>query len=356
MKLHSSRRDEVLEGLAEELERTDGPAIWIADEQSSSEKLLWSLRAREAIYVSSRIDQVEVMRRHGIKASFNDFDFSRLEERFRQVFIRVPKQRALMHYLLNSASSILDSDGILWLAGRKNEGIKTHIQRAEECLGTKAEKIKSAGGIGIYRFTTFSGGTPLEDDDYGVLRRMELIPGESFWSKPGIFGWDKIDQGSRALLEILRKRYDTLSEERVLDLGCGYGYLARHAWDFGPDRLVATDNHAGAIQAAEKNLPVSETAVEVIASDCGDSIAETFSLILCNPPFHQGFDSTSALHQKFFTGISRLLAPKGRALVVLNSFFRIDHLCQSAGLQIKASWNFHDSNFTVFELSGQGSR
>lgn len=352
--MNSSSRDTVIEALAGQLEKTEGAAIWLADEQASSPALDHALKKSEVTYVSNRIDQTESMQRKGVKADFHDFDFQSAVETYDHLFIRVPKQRSLIHHLLNVAPDILVAQGSLWIAGQKSEGIKTHVRRAELRLGAKAEKIKSAKGVELYRLEFQSVGDRLEDDSYGQLRQVEMAPDMTYWSKPGIYGWNKIDQGSQALVEVLREIYVDLNGKCVLDLGCGYGYLASQALLLGPDLLVASDNHAGAVQATRKNLPATKSQIEVVAADCGSSINKTFDLILCNPPFHQGFDVTPAMHKKFFQAIARLLAVKGKALVVLNSFLKVDRLCQEVGLNTLNTWHFEDTGFRVFELAARG--
>ena len=49
--------------------------------------------------------------------------------------------------------------------------------------------------------------------------------------------------------------------------------------------------------------------------------------------------------------IVSLLDKDGRALVVLNSFLKIDRLCQEVGLSILKTWHFDEENFTVFEIA-----
>src|SRR5699024_3205426 len=93
----------------------------------------------------------------------------------------------------------------------------------------------------------------LEELGYGVLRERELAPDLTLYTAPGIFGWDKVDEGSRLLATTLAEHGRQLwprPPQRVLDLGCGYGYLTVMAGRHWPGvELVATDSHAGAVQA-----------------------------------------------------------------------------------------------------------
>jgi 16S rRNA (guanine1207-N2)-methyltransferase len=93
-------------------------------------------------------------------------------------------------------------------------------------------------------------------------------------------------------------------------------------------RRVATDNNAAAIIAAEKNFALYAMQVEVMADDCGSTLQERFDLILCNPPFHQGFSTDSQLTDKFLRQTQRLLAAEGNALFVVNQFIALERAAE----------------------------
>ena len=78
--------------------------------------------------------------------------------------------------------------------------------------------------------------------------------------------------------------------------------------------ITATDNNAAAIVSARKNKALMTTPTNIVTSDCADSIQEKFDLILCNPPFHQGFKHIQALTRKFIHACKRTLEKKGKAL------------------------------------------
>jgi len=79
----------------------------------------------------------------------------------------------------------------------------------------------------------------LPDDDYTQLRGVKVTPELSVQTKPGIFGWRKEDPGSALLASVA----DIPGGASVLDLGCGYGYLAIRAAQRGAGRVWATDSN-----------------------------------------------------------------------------------------------------------------
>jgi len=277
---------------------------------------------------SNRIDIANAAQSLGIDCRFNDFDFSSLQpQSFDGVLYRVSKERATSHHIINSAFALLKPQGTLLLGGEKNDGIKTYVKQAGQLFGNpvNAEKNGKAYIASIQLSQTQA--EPLNDKQYAQLRSLQLSDNLNVQSKPGIFGWDKIDRGSAFLVEYLPQFLKGYSKppSSLLDLGCGYGYIAFCASQYGFKRLVATDNNAAALSAAAKNLQaLSGIDCEVVATDAGDQIDEPFDTILCNPPFHSGFAVNDQLAVKFLNNCKRLLAPKGQALFVVNTFIPLE--------------------------------
>ena len=68
---------------------------------------------------------------------------------------------------------------------------------------------------------------------------------------------------------------------------------------------------------------------EVRAADCGGGIDERFDLVLCNPPFHQGFGVERDLSERFVAAARRLTANDGMALFVTNAFIPIERIARA---------------------------
>jgi 16S rRNA (guanine1207-N2)-methyltransferase len=98
--------------------------------------------------------------------------------------------------------------------------------------------------------------------------------------------------------------------------------------DLALERRVATDNNAAALLAMARNAEYYALPVEVVADDCGGQLAPGFDLILCNPPFHQGFSVDGALTDKFLRQTRRLLSAQGMAVFVVNQFIALERAAQ----------------------------
>ena len=306
-----------------------GPVLWIADE-SLTERELQVVRAHPALHVlTNRFELGTALRDAGLQVVVSDFDFASLPvPRFASIVYRVSKERPLVHHCINESFRHLLPDGALHLLGSKDDGIRTHGRNAEQVFGSP-EHAKKQGDV--YRVTlirpddaTDEGAQWLDCKEYAHLRTCTV--GEfHFVSKPGVFGWNKVDRGSALLVEQAHKLITSKKNAgSVLDLGCGYGYLLLATADIPFAARWATDNNAAAVQAAQASFAKQNMAVSVTLDDCGEHLQERFDLILCNPPFHQGFSTSNALAVKFLTQIRRLLAPNGRALVVVNQFIPLE--------------------------------
>ena len=69
---------------------------------------------------------------------------------------------------------------------------------------------------------------PLNDKDYSQLRPIQFT---NACTEAGDFGWDKIDRGSAFLIDYLPQFLSDYknASQTLLDLGCGYGYIALSA-------------------------------------------------------------------------------------------------------------------------------
>jgi 16S rRNA (guanine1207-N2)-methyltransferase len=320
--------DAAFQAVFPSLQAVCGRTLWVADENALS--AVQSVSARPDLYVlSNRYDVVAAALIAGHQAQFSDFNFSIFPEKFfSRIVFRIAKEKPVNHYVFNHAFRLLDNGGEFHIAGLKNEGIKTFIAKLGDVFGGKQSSKFGLGYLGKFcKAGNTQQGADFDDQQYQDLRMVETAT-LNFYSKPGLFGWDKIDQGSQFLGQYLPDvllRYPR-QPESLLDLGCGYGYLTLMTRDLLLSRRVATDNNAAALLAMQCNATHYGMQVDVVADDAGASISEHFDIILSNPPFHQGFSADSDLTDKFLKNTRRLLAREGAALMVVNAFIGIERI------------------------------
>lgn len=153
------------------------------------------------------------------------------------------------------------------------------------------------------------------DDEPAVVSAPRTVPlllpdlTVSLVSDSGVFAADAVDPGTRLLLLEAPAPPDDARE--VLDLGCGYGPIARTLVHRAPGtRVWAVEVNARARRCAEANLAGFD-AVVAAPDDVPDDVR--FDLIWSNPPIRIG---KAAMHEMLERWLDRL-RPDGYAVLVV---------------------------------------
>lgn len=329
--------------LAKQIRASDGPSLVVVDETLG---LFDPPAVNPAIeYLCNRIDIARHLEVQGHKVTISDYHFSDCSTTaFERVIYRIGKDKAQVHHIINQAGNCLPDEGQLCLIGHKNEGLTTYARKAQALLGGVSNKSRGDKGFTEVITSRYGpAGESLPCQDYATLRQQVTYGDLQFYSKPGIYGWNKIDQGSRLLVGFLPQLAGKAST--ILDLGCGYGYISACAATALAAKVTAIDNNVAAVAACQRNFDALEVNGSVVLDDCARSLDQRFDLILCNPPFHQGFDTSTELTDRFLTETRAHLKPGGQALFVVNQFIglekrastlfsRCDEVARSAGFKL----------------------
>lgn len=335
--------------LLQALKEAPAGTLWWVDENIVS--IPSPHQSQQAI--TNRYDLYTELQRKKWDVQFSDFDTQHLSAAsLNCVILRLPKEKALVHFLINQSAHLLRTGGELWLIGDKSEGIRGFNKRAATRLGGTLKEHKVSGGLWVAKITSLpsQAGGPLDDQNYTELREINDSSGFAFISKPGIYGWQKVDPGSdflhTHLSDMLQQPLPLLG--RVLDLGCGYGYLSMQAAG-SETHLTCTDNSAAALACCQANLKAHSITATVMASDAGDTVHSQYDTILCNPPFHSGFATNSDLTERFIATTARCLQMNGQACFVVNKHIGLEHKARSYFGKIKL---FAENNhFKLVHLS-----
>lgn len=339
--------------LSQQLRECGKDTLWIADE--NSKPLLTGGLCFAGTLLSNRWDLVEAAKACGIDSYFNDFDLDAITGQFSRIVYPVSKEKAAVHHIINTAPRFLaegGEDGELLLLGSKSSGIKTYSQKTALRFGS-AKNLKKHGNdyLSVNRLNTNTELGPLLDDsDYSQLRPLDILGG--LYSKPGQFGWNKIDVGSALLASHFEANLPN-GNTQVVDLGCGYGYLSAQliATAKHPEQIniQATDNNTAAILACQKNFLALGISGTVSPGDAGSEITSNCAdLLICNPPFHQGFQVEGDLTVRFLNQAARILRPQGIALFVVNEFIPLNQKAQ--GLFAKVALLNKEKGFCIYRL------
>lgn len=114
---------------------------------------------------------------------------------------------------------------------------------------------------------------------------------------------------------------------RVLDAGCGEGYLSRELASRGAASVLGVDSSERLIAAATELVPPGSSSLTFRASDVADLQVqdESFDLVVCNHLMNDLPDPTGPIGE-----FSRVLAPGGQiAILMLHPCFYIDRASRS---------------------------
>lgn len=140
-----------------------------------------------------------------------------------------------------------------------------------------------------------------------------------WWSRPGLFAWDRIDAGSALLAAHLPADL----AGAAADLGAGFGFLAvsllRRCPGIGPVDLFEADRRA--LAPARRNLETLAPGREARLHwhDVTAGLPGRYRVIVSNPPFHAGDRADRPeLGQAFIAAAAAALAPDGSLWLVAN--------------------------------------
>ena len=107
-----------------------------------------------------------------------------------------------------------------------------------------------------------------------------------FKSDLGIFSKDKIDEGSKVLVETyLKLGKDNIS---ALDMGCGIGFIGIVLSKLKNINFDMVDVNNRAIHLTNMNIKTNKVSANVFVSDMYEKITKKYDLIITNPPIRAG--------------------------------------------------------------------
>lgn len=222
-----------------------------------------------------------------------------------------PKNKPEAQFQLMNILSLMPVGVDVFVVGENRSGVRS----AEPMLADYAplNKVDSARRCGLY---------------HGRLEKQPQFSLESWWAEysidgltiktlPGVFSRDGLDVGSQLLLSTLTPH----TKGKVLDVGCGAGVLSAALASHSPKvRLTLCDVSVPAVEASRATLAANGLEGEVFASNVFSEVKGRFDMIISNPPFHDGMQTSLDAAQTLIRGAVRHLNSGGELRIVANAF------------------------------------
>lgn len=222
-----------------------------------------------------------------------------------------PKNKPEADYQLRNLLSLLPQGTDLFVVGENRSGVRSAESMLSEWC--PVNKIDSARRCGLY---------------HGQLQHQPEFDPTSFTEQyttnnltvstlPGVFSRDGLDSGSALLLSTFTRH----TKGKVLDIGCGAGVLAASLKQLSPKvRLWLSDVNAAALAASQATLAANQLEGEVFASNVFSDVTGRFDMIISNPPFHEGLQTSLQAAHALIRGAAKHLNSGGELRIVANSF------------------------------------
>ena len=134
----------------------------------------------------------------------------------------------------------------------------------------------------------------------------------TFTSDLGVFSKDKIDYGSKILLENYLKSNNLKKD--VLDVGCGYGFLGIVISKIMKSYVELIDINKRAVHLTNINIKNNKVNANTYESDIYDNVLKKYDVIITNPPIRAG----KRVYMKILNDSINYLKSDGELWFVIN--------------------------------------
>jgi 16S rRNA (guanine1207-N2)-methyltransferase len=292
--------------------KTGGSVLWINHEKDDCWRAVQPTCSSLTLF-NQDFGCFTFLKRAGAETEFGAFPN---EKKYDWIIINLPRQKALLNMMLDCAASLLEKDGVLWLAGENKAGIKSANKQLNLHF-RHVRKLDNARHCGLFEAVA-----PLSQ---GVFDHQAY---RSFWdlkcndsairvvSYPGVFAHGRLDDGSALLLDALASQR---LEGEVLDFACGAGIIGACVATLHEGVAVTLlDTSALALVACSETLELNQLTGQVLESDGLSEVSGRYDFVVSNPPIHTGAKTDNQLGMRLLDSVHEHIRPGGKLILVAN--------------------------------------
>ncbi|MGF7009050.1 class I SAM-dependent methyltransferase [Aminobacter sp. BE322] len=223
------------------------------------------------------------------------------------------RHRGLNELRIADAIERTGEGGLIAVAGGKDDGIASLRKRIGGLVDIVDHLPKYHGAAFWFRRdeAAVAAAAALRADN------PETLVDGRFRAAPGMFSFDRVDTGSRLLVEHLPADI----KGAVADFCAGWGYVAAEVFARTKE-LKALDLFEAdyeALEAARANVPAGSVEPGFFWRDLArEPVERRYDVVVMNPPFHQDRDADPEIGQRMIRAASAALKPGGRLFMVAN--------------------------------------
>ncbi|NIH16808.1 MAG: methyltransferase [Buchnera aphidicola (Periphyllus lyropictus)] len=214
-------------------------------------------------------------------------------------------------FQLKNIISSLKKKSIIFLVGENKSGINSFVNFFKKNINFK--KLNYGRKCTIY-FYIINKKYKFNLKKYYKIHYLKNIP---IIFLPGVFGYKKIDEGSKFLFSLLYKK--KIIKKSILDIGSGSGILSiPFANKKYKNKITLSDSCLTSLKCSKKTFKLNNFNGKFKISNFYSNIKKKFDLIISNPPLHKNLKFSTNFIKEIIYKAKFHLKKNGKLIIVSN--------------------------------------